>query len=271
MKGREGYNNPKEDMALKRVALLVLGTIGSFFAVTMLYISAEGIIAGKERPQFSTFTEPLQENLVTTTDCVFPYKVPGTTLIAQKIFPYDGPFLEDGSDREVFDVAALQICNIGSREISKAYIEIKLDDSILTFYGEHIPPGIPVLLLECDAKTYGQGSLTACTGWQIVSESNIVTEKEISITDRPMGTVAVTNLTEHSIHSICLYYKSWLSPPNIYVGGITYFVNIPILEPGQTEYLYPQHYASGFSKIVSVTVGVQTINSHKAFCQAPGK
>ncbi len=257
MKGREGYNNPKEDMALKRVALLVLGTIGSFFAVTMLYISAQGIIMGNERPQVSLFTEPLQENLVTITDCTFPCAVPGTTLVAQKVFPYDGPFLEDGSDREVFDIAALQVCNMGSEEIRKAYIEIKMGDSMLTFYGEHIPPSIPVLLLECDAKTYEQGNLTACTGWQVVSVSDTITEKEISITDRPMGTVAVTNLTEHAIYNICLYYKSWLSPPNIYVGGITYFVSIPVLEPGQTEYLYPQHYASGFSMVVSVTVGPQ--------------
>ncbi len=226
--------------------MLILGLVGSVLATAVLYISAESILV--EDAVFPVGTEPLQS---VSADIRLPVPVPGTTLQIQRISSYEGPFLEDGSDTEVVNVAALHVYNAGDREITKARITLRQGNAHYVFYGEHFPPGTTVVLLEQEARTYQHGAVTYCTGWQ---EAAVCKQQEgILVTDKSMGTVVVTNLTDRTIQNICLYYKSWLSPPDVYMGGITYKAEIAELLPGQTQYLYPSHYATGYSKVVSVT------------------
>lgn len=65
-----------------------------------------------------------------------------------------------------------------------------------------------------------------------------------------MGTLIVSNLTDRPLNAFNLYYKTWLSPPEVYIGGIVYKVEVPILQPGETVLLYPNHYACGYSRVV---------------------
>ena len=81
------------------------------------------------------------------------------------------------------------------------------------------------------------------------------TQEKIAVADRAMGTLVVTNISQEPVENVRIYYKAWLSPPDVYMGGKSYVITIPALQPGQTEFLYPDHYACGFSKVVSVTVG----------------
>ncbi len=232
-------------MVLRRALLVIFGVAGSLLAVLGLYTSAEGAFAMPP-------TEPIQTQTFLVEEITLPIAVPGTSLIAQRLSGYEGPFMEDGSDREVVDIAALHIYNSGSRAIQKAYIVLFYDERSYVFYGEHIPAGATVLLLERNAAAYRRGSFTACVGWQEVSQQED-RQAQLHITDRAMGTVVVTNRTQKTLKNVRLYYKAWLSPPDIYVGGITYMIEVPLLLPGQTVNLYPHHYASGYSKVVFIT------------------
>lgn len=234
-------------MALRRFSLLILGIAGSVLAATVLYISAEEMLQDRNLLQ----QDPAQMH----THLILPAEVPGTTLIAQKLVSYEGPFLEDGSDREVVDVAALQVFNTGTKEVLQACVELWRGDTAYKFYAEHVPPGGTVLILESNASSFLQDGFTACSGRQLTAQSNGEVSKGISITDRAMGTVIVSNLTGQTIENINLYYKSWLSPPGIYVGGVSYCAVIPVLLPEQTVEIFPHHYASGYSKVVSVMIG----------------
>lgn len=237
-------------MALKRIFLLILGIVGGVFPATILYISAQGVLY-EPLP-----TVPVQEETVTNPETLrFPIVIQGTSLTAQKVSAYDGPYLEDGSDREVVDIMALHIFNTGEQEVLKAYITLCIDENNYTFYGENIPPKSTVILLEQDAQSYHTGNLIGCGGWQVTEAASAVKQEKISVVDRAMGTLVVTNISEEAVENIRIYYKAWLSPPDVYVGGITYTVTVPVLQPGQTEFLYPDHYASGFSKVVSVSTG----------------
>ena len=231
-------------MALRRWMLLLLGLMGSMLAAAALYISAEGTLVSG--PQSPIVTESVMQN-----DFALPAVIPGTALLAERISSYDGPYLEDGSDREVVNVAALHVCNTASRMIQNVLITLQCEDALYVFYGEDIPPGKTVVLLEREGREYEHGDCTGILGWQVLSieeELNCVT-----VTEQSMGTLVVTNRSDDTLHNLCLRYKSWLSPPDVYVGGITYKTIIPVLLPGQTLHLYPPHYAAGYSKIVSVT------------------
>jgi len=227
-------------MRAKRFALLILGLAGSALAAVVLYISVEGALP----VHVPTMEEP-------QTFITLPYAVPGTDLLVEKISYYEGPFLEDGTDREVVDIPALHIYNTGNDKILRTCITLHMSDSVYVFYGEHLLPGATTVLLEKDAKCYRKGDISSCTGWQEKERDDSL--EGVQITEVNMGTLAVTNLTEKKLNNLCLYYKSWLSPPDVYMGGITYRIHIPEILPGQTEYLYPYHYAAGYTKVVSVT------------------
>ena len=179
-----------------------------------------------------------------------PVTIPGTTLQATEISAYEGPFLEDGSTQEVVDIAALHIYNTGEQEVLNACITLQMENTSYVFYGSHIPAGATVVLLERNACAYSRAAIKACSGWQEISDQKQV--EGLSITDKDNGTLIVTNTTDKTLYHLHVYYKAWLSPPDFYMGGITYSVTIPQLAPGQTEMLCPDHYATGYSKVVSV-------------------
>lgn len=227
-------------MMAKRFVLLLLGFAGSVLAAGLLYISANGI-----KLQTSVITEE------PTRSFTMPVTVSGTELIAQRLSAYEGPFLEDGTDREVVDIAALHIYNPTDKEILKTSITLYWEQQPYMFYGEHIPPASTVILLEKSANPYRSDMPIACSGWQELSEDQSVSG--IVVTEISMGTVAVTNMSGKPLKNLQLYYKTWLSPPGFYMGGIAYSTQLPELLPGQTENLQPYHYAKGYSKIVSIT------------------
>ena len=233
---------------MRRTLLLVLGTLGSVLAAGILYISAESVWQ-------KTATDDLlaaQPSAEITNTVMFPALIPGTSLIAQDLSSYEGPFLEDGTDREVTNVAALHIYNSSDREIFKVYIELKWDEVCYIFAGDHIPPKSTVVILEQNGYAYRKEAATAIKGWQWLGQPGNGAS-DICVTDKAMGTIVVTNMTDEILRNVCVYYKSWLSPPDVYMGGITYMVQVPVLLPRQTQYLYPRHYARGYSKVVSVT------------------
>lgn len=227
-------------MRVKRTVLLLIGIAGSLLAATVLCVSARDILMAGV-PLEAAFELPLP--------------IPDTTLVAKRLSSYDGPFLEDGSDREVVGVAALLVHNVGNKEILTACVLLQLDEAVYTFCGEHIPPGAEVLLLEHSGKSYVDRELTACSGCQSVAQTDPITG--IAVADRAMGTLVVTNETDQTLENVQIYYKMWLSPPDIYVGGIAYMTEIPKLLPGETKHIYPGHYACGYSKVVSVTAESQ--------------
>lgn len=242
--------------------LLLLGMAGSLLVATVLYTSAKGIVA----QSYVNLSEPNEPSQPITSNEEFaseeiylPTWISGTSILVERLCAYDGPFLEDGSDAEVINIAALLVKNIGSYELQRAEITLHFGSETMVFYGEHIPAGATIALLEKNATPYCAKQFTACTGWQeIVQQPNI--GKDIAITENPDSSICVTNLTGSTIQHLSLYYKSWLSPPNVYVGGITYQLEIPQLLPGQTQQIYPSHYASGYSKVVSLAIANQITN-----------
>ncbi|MBQ3528913.1 MAG: hypothetical protein IJA47_00275 [Oscillospiraceae bacterium] len=237
-------------MGLRRVFLMVLGVLGSVMSASALFLSAED---GLKQLLYEDNGVKM-ENIISLSESVsLPVAISGTNLIAQKISPYEGPFLEDGTDREVVDIAALHVYNSGTTEVNKARIALFWSDGFYTFEADHIPAGETVVILEKNGSLYRQGDYIQCNGWQELGQENAVSN-DVSVTEMALGTVVVNNLTDETLRNVCVYYKTWLTPPNVYVGGITYMVQIPVLLPRQSKSLYPYHYAVGYSKVVAVDI-----------------
>lgn len=241
-------NDPKGLIAAKRIFLLILGILGGASAGVVLWFLA---ISGGEQNALPPASTEIIWELTDHAAQSFPITIQNTTVQMQRISAYDGPFLEDGSDREVVNVAALHILNTGSEPILKVGIILRLHTETYVFYGAYIPPGIPVVLLEQSAKPYCKDTVSDCSGWQITASAQAL--EGISVQESETGVLMITNHSQNTYLNVALYHKSWLSPPDVYVGGIAYKTTIPKLLPGQTEYLRPAHYAPGYSRLVCVT------------------
>lgn len=228
--------------------MLLVGILGSMLTAFVLYVSVETALAVE-----AGWSEQLPcDQTGIAADRFFPRRVEGTSLMVIALSGFDGPYIEDGSDREVLDAAALQVINTGSEVISRCEIDLHCGNGVLRFCGEQIPAGVPVVLLEQDATAFGTYEITCCTGWQAVVSDVFDASHLVAVDDRDMGTLVITNLSPNTLRNIRVYYKNWLSEPDLYMGGIAYSVLIPELKPGQTEHLYPYHYAKGYSKVVSI-------------------
>lgn len=252
-------------MGLRRCALLMLGMALSMLAAVLLLFSIQNTCSSAVSVSVTDEAETMAPNsylgmeiqdvvAAPAEQITLPIPIGGTTLVAQRLAAYDGPFLEDGSEQEVVNIAALVVYNAGDREVLQTGITLQWGTVTLCFYGENIPPGKAVLLLERNRRSCTQNEFTACTGWQVSARETREPAAYLEITDTAMGEVTVTNITCDPLQEVRLYYKSWLSPPGIYIGGISREVFVSVLQPGESATLYPPYYASGYTKIISVSV-----------------
>ncbi len=181
-----------------------------------------------------------------------PRPITGTTLIAERLAAYDGPFLEDGSGDEVTNIAALVVRNTGAYGVSSAHITLQWDSGAYLFFADMIPAGESVLLLELSRREYEQRSWTCCVGFQQQDLSDWSAGSKITVKEEGIGTLLITNEEAVPVENIKLFYKSYLSPPGIFVGGITYSAEIRRLEPGETTQISPEFFVNGFTKIIRI-------------------
>ncbi len=181
----------------------------------------------------------------------FPFEIPGTSLVAEALVHYDGPFLEDRSETELFNSVALLVRNNSHQGIAHAEITVKGNEN-WTFEAQYIPPMGTVLVLESSGAQFNESQITECSGWETVWCEGWQIDSLLQIDSVDMGTIAVTNITEANLTNIRLLYKNWLPDSEIFVGGITYEVQICQLLPGETVLVQPDHYARGYSKFINV-------------------
>lgn len=183
---------------------------------------------------------------------MLPFSINGSSLIAEKLISYDGAFLENKSGCEVVNLAALLLRNTSEQGISSVSITLRQGSRNLVFSATCIPPRATVLVLEKNGKLFSKESLTFChgdidwdnDGWEI--------EDVLSIERVDIGSLRIKNITEKTLHKICLSYKTSYAEGMFYLGGITYEVNIESLAPGERIFLRPEHYAGESSGFVHI-------------------
>lgn len=259
------YGNTQKhgDSGMRRWMLL---SVGLLWSVCLLAVLTQNIRNSAEyivKPESQYMTPVAEvwesesweiekvESLPAAGACL-PYKIEGTTLVAERLVAYDGPFVEDGSDREVINVAALILHNFGSSGVKEAEITLAYHENSLTFQASMIPPGATAVVLEKDGKPYIQVPSTDCYGWAEQIEDGWDVESVLRIEQIDIQTLQVTNITSAALHNVQLYYKTLLKETAYYIGGITYQTQVLHLKPGETVMLQPPHYAKDYSEILRV-------------------
>lgn len=200
----------------------------------------------KPNQQKPAVTEPAKTVLT------LPYAIPGTTLTVQRVAPYDGIYMEDGSDGDVSGVAMMLLKNVGSQAVEYAEVIMQYDDKTLTFVVSALPAGSQVVVQAKNRASCASGDLTACTASVATRAQLGMASDKVSVVDNGNNSITVTNLTDASIATVRIFYKYYMKEEGTYVGGITYTSKISDLPAGASVTVSPTHFTSDSAKVVMV-------------------
>ena len=179
------------------------------------------------------------------------YNAPDASLTIQRINGYSGMFIEDGSDKEVKNVAAIQVKNTSKQVVEYAQIELYNGDKKLVFEVSTLPANSSAVVME-KSKTTFDSSKNVTYGKSTVAYTDKL-EKSSDIKYKVLDNngIEVTNKSKKDIACVRVFYK-YKSEEGYYVGGITYVAKVNNLKAGTSETIYPSHFATDGGQVMMV-------------------
>lgn len=213
--------------------LLVGATIEDFFPK----VSAHGFF-GKESEKQRAISEAQMEPIV----------ISCTPLEIQGIVSYDGKFTEDGTDREVQDVAAIMLYNTRDEIVPYAFVTVYTENCRYTFHAYMIPAKSCVLVPEETAQKLTETDILRVFGWTTVSREK--KKIRLDIEEIEMNCLCVTNRSGSKVKDLTIYYRTHISEGDFYMGGKAFQTKIKYIAPGESILINLPNYAAGYSKVV---------------------
>lgn len=179
-----------------------------------------------------------------------PTDIEGTFLQAVQLAAYEGPFWEDGTAEEVVDVAALVLENTGSHVVSEGAVVLDWGTDRMVFELSWLLPGERVVVLEKERKLFRTMRDARIYGWTTTlypKQIGAVTVEETGDTE-----LSFVNHTSDTIPGAAAMFKHYDVRSGMYIGGITYTMEVSQLQPGEVRSVTPWRYTSGYSRVVWV-------------------
>jgi hypothetical protein len=164
-----------------------------------------------------------------------------TTLRCVEISRFSGQFVEDGSDRQVSDVAAILVANNTGKFVDLATITYQVGDRTATFKVTGLPAGQQAWVLEQNAMQLKPSDEMVFDDCVISYHPDpVLTSRDLAVS-RSGHALTLTNQTGETLVNVCVYYKNQLDDGSLF-GGITYQMIFDTLEPGQSLTLARDHF-----------------------------
>ena len=206
---------------------------------------------GDEDPQQASQSQGAGSGSTNIPTISFPYTITGSDLVVERIQSYSGYFIEDGSDKDVSEVAAIVLKNNGG-DLGFAGIGISQGTRSLGFSASQIPAGATMIILEQNGATFSSDPYYSATATTQPVEKFEMSEELVTVKDNGDNSLSVTNISDKMLSEIKVFYKNYLPEEDVYVGGITYTIKVTDLEPGATMTVSASHYDSEYGVVVEV-------------------
>lgn len=178
------------------------------------------------------------------------YPISCTDMVILNLAAYDGAFYEDGTGREVVNVAALMVCNRGDDLIPYAHITVDTETHSYIFDATMIPPGASVLIPEKNGQRLGATEIVNYFGWNTVCIRE--NPRAIAVSETLDGDLVVENLAEMDQGNVALFYRIYMEDGDYYMGGMAFETQIAHIPSGDSVRIMPEHYVMGYSQVVYV-------------------
>lgn len=182
----------------------------------------------------------------------FPYTVPNSSVVIQKITGYTGIFIENGADTETVNTVTAIISNHNSKSVEFINVTVECNGEKLVFQASDIPAGATVVAMESNQSEFKNGTYYNCQADIAWLNELDMSESQVKVEENEKGSLDVTNISEEDISCVRIFYKYYMKEENMFVGGITYTVKVDGLKKGKTVTITPTHYVVGASKVVMV-------------------
>ena len=182
----------------------------------------------------------------------FPCTIPGYDISIEKMGPYNGIFVEDGSNANVKNVAMLMVKNNSDFPVEYIQIRVLCGQEELLFDISALPAGERLVVQEKTGKTISEDQATSATALVVRRADMEMSEGKVQVIDKGDNTLTVKNLSNKTIPTIRVFYKYYMEDGNLFVGGIAFTVRVSMLGAGASVEIQPSHYASRTSRVVMV-------------------
>lgn len=182
----------------------------------------------------------------------FPCQIPEYDLTIEKMAPYNGMFVEDGSNTNSQNVAMLLVKNNGDFPVEYTQIRVVCGQEELLFDISALPAGEQLVVQEKTGKTISESKATSASALVVQRANMEMSESKVQVTDNGNNTLTVRNLTNETIPTVRVFYKYYMEDENLFVGGIAFTVRISRLGAGASVTIQPSHYTSQTSRVVMV-------------------
>ena len=182
----------------------------------------------------------------------FPCQIPGYDLTIEKMAPYNGMFVEDGSNANIENVAMLLVKNNGDFPVEYTQIRVVCGQEELLFDISALPAGEKLVVQEKTGKTILASDATSASALVVQGADMEMSESKVQVIDNGDNTLTVKNLTNETISTVRVFYKYYMENEQLFVGGIAFTVRISRLGAGASVTVQPFHYTSQTSRVVMV-------------------
>ena len=182
----------------------------------------------------------------------FPCEVPAHGLILEKLAPYDGMYVEDGSNQAVQGVAMLLVRNTGDTPLEYTQISVSYGEETLLFDISALPVGEQLVVQEKQKKPVPEGTPTAANALVVHRAKMDMSSEQVRVTDNGNNTLTIENLTDKTIPTVRIFYKYYMEDQDMFIGGIAFTVRVTRLGANGKITLQPSHYTSESARVVMV-------------------
>ena len=168
---------------------------------------------------------------------------------------WTGDYMEDGSDEKVKKVLALKFTNNSSQDIQYAEYVYGINSDPVSFKLSDLPAGQSCIVLEAGRHEFKKKEALSLVSRVVAQVDEIPFAREdILVVDNSDNSISVMNLTDKEIPVARVFYKTFDSEENLFVGGITYTAKVEKIPAGGGITVTPSHFVSGDSVVVGTGI-----------------
>lgn len=182
----------------------------------------------------------------------FPCEVPGYQLRLERLAPYNGLFVESGSNVNVENVAMLLVRNQGEYPIEYTQIAVQFGAETLLFDISALPAGEQLVVQEKNGKSIPSGQANYANALVVRRAAMEMSRDQVQVTDNGDNTLTIKNLTDETIPVVRVFYKYYMENEKVFVGGIAFTVRVADLGTHESVTIQPSHYTSQTGRVVMV-------------------
>ena len=179
------------------------------------------------------------------------YEVNDADIKIQHINSYSGIFIEDGSDVEVDNVAAIQVKNTSKKALEFAQIQIYNGDKKLVFDVSSLPANSSAIIMEKNKAPLDKSKSITYGGTTGGYTNKLEKDATIKYQKVDNNGIKVTNKSNKNIPCVRIFYK-YKSSEGYYIGGITYTAKINNIKAKESQTIYPSHFDSDGGEIMMI-------------------